>query len=95
LTCQSLNRLFFFFVNFTTEPLIDLVTFIIYAVAIVTYVPISGGHVGVWAAILPLPWRCMTTSGAARARYDVTLFWIGSPIQPKYKTLTRQKLKIM
>jgi hypothetical protein len=36
--------------------------------------------------------RChMTTSGAARARYDVTLFWIGSPIQPKYKTLTRQK----
>jgi hypothetical protein len=55
LTCQRLNRLFYFFVNFTTERLIDLVTFIIYAVAIVTYVPISGGHVGVWAAILPLP----------------------------------------
>jgi hypothetical protein len=47
--------IFSFFVSFTTEPLIDLVTFIIYAVAIATYVPISGGHVGVWAAILPLP----------------------------------------
>jgi hypothetical protein len=33
----------------------------------------------------------MTTSGACCCRYDVTLFCPGSPIQPKYKTLTRQK----
>jgi hypothetical protein len=33
----------------------------------------------------------MTTSGACCSRNDVTLFCPGSPIQPKYKTLTRQK----
>jgi hypothetical protein len=33
---------------------------------------------------------CVTTSGTARSRCDVTLFWRGTPIQPKYKTLTRQ-----
>jgi hypothetical protein len=35
---------------------------------------------------------CVTTSGTARCRCDVTLSWRGTPIQPKYKTLTRQKL---
>jgi hypothetical protein len=33
----------------------------------------------------------MTTSGACCCRYDVTLFCPCSPIQPKYKTMTRQK----
>jgi hypothetical protein len=34
---------------------------------------------------------CVMTSGTARSRCDVTLFWCGTPIQPKYKTPTRQQ----